>query len=161
EPHASNSGPFERKGEQEPCTDELELPAVDDGLGPGQEPVRQEHAPVVREEHLVVELVESAEANPGPEVVGRAEGADGRIENGTAHDLLPSPEHVAGDGQAPPDLLGERDTAIEDREVLVPVLEELRQGDRGPFVVAAALPHLRIAGEAELTKVAVVARLVF
>src|SRR5262245_10578554 len=110
----ANSGPFQREGEQEPRADELELPAVDDGLGPGQEPVRQEHAPVVREEHLVVELVKSAEANPGPEVVGRAEGADGRIENGTAHDPLPSPERVPGYGQAPPDHLGDRDTALED-----------------------------------------------
>src|SRR5262249_49631205 len=138
--HAIISGPFHREREQKPRANELELPAIDDGLGPGQELVRQEHAPVVGEEHLVVELVESAKANPGPEVVGRAEGANGRIENGTTHDPLPSPERVPGDGQAPPDHLGDRDTALEDREVLVPVLEELRQGDRGPFVVAAALP---------------------
>src|SRR5262249_7006047 len=111
------SWPFHREREQQPRAHEPELSAVDDRLGPGQELVRQVHAPVVGEEHLVVELVESAEANPGPEVVGRAECTDGRIENGSAHDPFPSPERVPGDGQALPDHLGDRDTALEDREV--------------------------------------------
>src|SRR5262245_10272904 len=95
--HTIFSTAFQGNREQEPHAYELELPAVDDRLGPGQKLVRQEHAPVVREEHLVVELVESAEANPGPEVVGRAEGADGRIERGPAHVPAPSPERVPGD----------------------------------------------------------------
>src|SRR5262249_24238460 len=157
----ANSGPFQREGEQEPKAHELELPAVDDRLGPGQELVRQEHAPVVREEHLVVELVESAEANPGPEVVGGAEGANGRIESGAAHGPAPTPERDPAGGQPPADRLGDGDTDVEGREGLIPVLEIPRQGDRGPLELAAALPHFRIAGEPELTEVPVVGRLPF
>src|SRR5262249_55314064 len=117
-----------------------------------------EHAPVVREEHLVVELVESAKANPGPEVVGRTERANGRIEYRAAHDPFPTPERIARDGEPPADRLGHGDARFERAEARALVVEEARQCDRRPLVPAAPLPDLRVCGEPDPTEIPLVAR---
>src|SRR5262249_6001064 len=82
---------FQTEREKESRTNELELSAVDDGLGPGQELVRKEHAPVVRLFDLVVDLVDPSEPSARTKVVRSAEGGDAGVEGRTVHDVTPSP----------------------------------------------------------------------